>query len=107
EVIDTPVEVESRTHAHVPAKLSGRIVFDGVTFGYSPSAPVLSEVSFGTEPGQVIGIFGTTGAGKSSLLSLIPRFYDPQRGRILADGRDLRELDIDAYRRQVGIVYQE
>ena len=58
-------------------------------------------------PGQVIGIFGMTGAGKSSLLGLIPRFYDPQRGRILADGHDLRDLDLDAYRRQIGIVYQE
>jgi len=107
EVLDTPVEVESHTNAHVPATLNGRIVFDDVTFGYSPNAPVLSGLSFETEPGQVIGIFGTTGAGKTSLLSLIPRFYDPQRGRILADGRDVRELDVDAYRRQIGIVYQE
>ena len=69
--------------------------------------PVLRDVSFAAAPGQVIGIFGMTGAGKSSLLGLIPRFYDPQRGRILADGRDLRDLDLDAYRRQIGIVYQE
>jgi ATP-binding cassette subfamily B protein len=55
----------------------------------------------------VIGIFGMTGAGKTSLLGLIPRFYDPQGGRVLADGHDLRELDVDAYRRQIGIVYQE
>ena len=55
----------------------------------------------------MIGIFGGTGAGKSTLMSLIPRFYDPQRGRILADGQDLRDLDLDAYRRQIGMVYQE
>ena len=68
---------------------------------------MLTEVSFEAKPGQVIGIFGMTGAGKSTLLGLVPRFYDPQAGRILADGRDLRELDLDAYRRQIGIVYQE
>ncbi|MGD0259391.1 MAG: ABC transporter ATP-binding protein [Verrucomicrobiota bacterium] len=107
EVLDTPSEVQNRPHAVVPAQLTGRLAFEGVTFGYLPEANVLQEVSFEAAPGQVIGIFGMTGAGKSSLLSLIPRFYDPQRGRILADGRDLRELDLDAYRRQIGIVYQE
>jgi ATP-binding cassette subfamily B protein len=68
---------------------------------------VLEEISFEAEAGQVVGIFGMTGAGKSSLLGLIPRFYDPQRGRILADGEDVRDLELDAYRRQIGIVYQE
>jgi ATP-binding cassette subfamily B protein len=107
EVLDTPLEVQNRPNAIVPARLTGRLAFEGVTFGYLPEANVLEEVSFEAEPGQVVGIFGATGAGKSTLLSLIPRFYDPQRGRILADGRDLRELDLDAYRRQIGIVYQE
>ncbi len=107
EVLDTPSEVQNRPDAIVPARLGGRLAFENVTFGYSPDAPVLREVSFAGAPGSVIGIFGMTGAGKSSLLGLIPRFYDPQRGRILADGRDLRELDLDAYRRQIGIVYQE
>ena len=68
---------------------------------------MLAEISFEAKSGQVIGIFGMTGAGKSTLLGLIPRFYDPQQGRILADGQDLRELDLDAFRRQIGIVYQE
>jgi ATP-binding cassette subfamily B protein len=87
--------------------LKGRIVFDRVTFGYHAENPVLNEISFEAAPGQIIGIFGMTGAGKSTLLSLIPRLYDPQGGRILADGQNLRDLEIDAYRRQVGIVYQE
>src|SRR6202034_1400140 len=82
-------------------------VFDKVTFGYNAGNPVLRDVSFEAKPGQVVGIFGMTGAGKSTLLSLIPRFYDPQRGNILIDGRDLRELDLDGYRRQIGLVYQE
>ena len=107
EVLDTPSEVQNRPHAIAPGRLTGRLAFEGVTFGYLPEVSVLQDVSFEAAPGQVIGIFGMTGAGKSSLLSLIPRFYDPQRGRILADGRDVRDLDLDAYRRQIGIVYQE
>jgi len=107
EVLDTPTEVQSRPGAFVPAKVSGRIQFESVTFGYHPETPVLHEVSFTAEPGQVVGVFGMTGSGKTSLLSLIPRFYDPQRGRILVDGRDIRDLDLDGYRRHVGIVYQE
>ncbi|MGO9588091.1 MAG: ABC transporter ATP-binding protein [Limisphaerales bacterium] len=107
EVMDTPVEVQSRSDAVKPGRLTGRMVFEKVTFGYHADRPVLTDVSFEAKPGQVIGIFGMTGAGKSSLLGLIPRFYDPLAGRILADGKDLRELDLDAYRRQIGIVYQE
>jgi ATP-binding cassette subfamily B protein len=107
EVLDAPFEVQNKRDAIVPARLKGGIVFEQVTFGYLPEAPVLREVSFEAAPGRIIGIFGMTGAGKSSLLGLIPRFYDPQRGRILADGHDLRELNLDAYRRQIGIVYQE
>jgi ABC-type multidrug transport system fused ATPase/permease subunit len=107
EVLDTPVDVQSRPGAIVPARLKGHIVFDNVTFGYLPDKPVLSGVSFEAKPGQVVGIFGMTGSGKTALLGLVPRFYDPAGGRVLADGQDLRELDLDAYRRQTGIVYQE
>ena len=107
EVLDTPVEVQSRKDAAVPGRLTGRIVFDSVTFGYAADKPALDGISLEAKPGQVIGIFGMTGAGKSTLLGMIPRFYDPQGGRVLADGRDLRELDLDAFRRQIGIVYQE
>ncbi len=107
EVLDTPTEVQTRPGAFVPAQLSGRVEFEKVCFGYHPDVPVLQNISFTALPGQVLGVFGITGAGKSSLLSLIPRFYDPQSGRILVDGRDLRDLDLDGYRRNVGIVYQE
>jgi ATP-binding cassette subfamily B protein len=107
EVMDTPVEVQTRPNAIKPGRLTGRIAFENVSFGYQADRPVLKEVSFGGKPGQIIGIFGMTGAGKSSLLGLIPRFYDPNAGRILADGKDLRELELDAFRRQIGIVYQE
>jgi len=107
EVLDTPIAVQSRPGAIKPGQLTGRMVFENVTFGYHANQPVLTDVSFTAKPGQVIGIFGLTGSGKSSLLSLLPRFYDPVAGRILADGKDLRELDLDAFRRQIGIVYQE
>jgi ATP-binding cassette subfamily B protein len=107
EVLDMPCEVEIKPGAIIPRKLAGTIVFENVRFGYHSDTPVLRDISFEAKPGQVIGIFGMTGTGKSSLLSLIPRFYDPQGGRILADGHDLRDLELDSYRRQIGIVYQE
>lgn len=107
EVLDTPLEVQSKPGAISPRRLTGSIVFDRVTFGYTPELPVLREISFEAKPGQVIGIFGMTGAGKTSLLSLIPRFYDPQQGRVLADNMDARNLELDQYRRRIGIVYQE
>ena len=107
EVLDAPLEVTDKPDAVVPARLSGRIVFERVTFGYTADSPVLKDISFEARPGQVVGIFGMTGAGKTSLLSQVPRFYDPQGGRILVDGIDLRDLDLDQYRRQIGIVYQE
>lgn len=107
EVLDTPIEVQTKPATVAPARFTGRLVFEGVTFGYNAGEPVLRDISFTAESGQVVGIFGMTGAGKSSLLSLIPRFYDPQQGRILADGHDLRDLDLDVYRRSIGIVYQE
>jgi len=107
EVLDMPLGVESKPDAIIPKRLTGRIAFEAVTFGYAPENPALHEVSFEAQPGQVVGLFGMTGSGKSTVLSLIPRFYDPQGGRVTADGVDLRELDLDAFRRQVGIVYQE
>jgi len=107
EVLDTPLEVQSKPDAIVPARLKGAVAFQKVTFGYTPDAPVLRDLSFEAAPGQLVGVFGMTGAGKSTVLSLIPRFYDPQQGRILVDGQDVRDLDLDAFRRQIGLVYQE
>ena len=107
EVLDTPSEVASRPGAADPGRLTGRLTFENVSFGYQAETPVLQSISFEAEPGMVVGIFGMTGSGKSTLLSLIPRLYDPQQGRILAGGTDLRDLDLDDYRRQIGIVYQE
>jgi ATP-binding cassette subfamily B protein len=107
EVLDTPVEVQNRATPLILAGLTGKLVFEQVSFGYHTDTLVLCDISFEAKPGQVVGLFGMTGAGKTALLSLIPRFYDPRSGRILADGSDLRDLDLDAFRRQIGIVYQE
>jgi ABC-type multidrug transport system fused ATPase/permease subunit len=107
EVMDTPVDVQSKPNATVATTISGKVAFENVTFGYAPEKPALENISFEAKPGQIIGIFGMTGAGKSTLLGMLPRFYDPKEGRILIDGNDLRDLELDAYRRQVGIVYQE
>ncbi|HTL56804.1 MAG TPA: ABC transporter ATP-binding protein [Candidatus Limnocylindrales bacterium] len=107
EVLDTPSEVENIPDAKMVTQVTGHVTFDHVSFGYQPDALVLRDISFQAKPGQVIGIFGMTGSGKSSLLSLIPRFYDPQQGCIRVDGLDLRQLDLDSFRRRIGIVYQE
>jgi ATP-binding cassette subfamily B protein len=107
EVLDAPIEVRSPA---VPRRLSnarGGVRFERVSFGYSAAEPVLHELDFNVEPGRRVGIFGPTGAGKSTLMALIPRFYDVTAGRVLIDGVDVRELDIDELRRQIGVVFQE
>jgi len=85
----------------------GEVKFESVTFGYDPASPVLHEVSFEATPGKTIALVGSTGSGKSTLISLIPRFYDPQAGRILIDGHEIRHVKMEAIRRAVGIVFQE
>jgi len=94
-------------NATEPAPFKGAIVFDRVAFAYKPEAPVLKEVSFTIEPGQFVGFVGATGGGKSTVASLIPRFYDPTAGRILVDGVDVREYRLAGLRSQVGIVLQD
>ena len=106
EIFDAPVEVKNSSHFIAPPRLSGKIQFDHVHFGYAGDE-VLKGISFEVKPGQSIGILGATGSGKSTLLSLIPRFYDPTRGRVLIDDIDVREFDVDGFRRQVGVVFQE
>jgi ATP-binding cassette subfamily B protein len=85
----------------------GEIVFDDVSFGYLPSAPVLSDVSIRIAPGETVACVGPTGAGKSTMAKLVTRFYDPTAGRILIDGHDLRDVTLESLRRQIGVVPQE
>ncbi len=107
EVLDAPLEVEDPKRPQVPRDLRGRLSFENVEFGYAADQPVLTGLSFEIEPGACVAVLGATGAGKSTLLSLIPRFYDPTRGRILLDGVDLKQLGLDYLRRNIGLVFQE
>lgn len=107
EVLSAPVEIESPPN---PVKLPharGAVAFEGVTFGYTAADPMLQDINLNVPPGACIAILGATGSGKSTLMSLIPRFYDPVAGRICIDGHDVRELDLADLRHAVGMVFQE
>jgi ABC-type multidrug transport system fused ATPase/permease subunit len=88
-------------------KIEGEITFDHVAFAYDQSCPVLRDVSFQVKPGQMVGVVGPTGGGKSTIMSLIPRFYDPGAGKVLVDGIDVRDYRLQALRDQIGYVLQE
>lgn len=90
-----------------PGRIQGSIRFEHVAFGYEKDVPVLRDVSFEIRPGQVVGVVGPTGSGKSTVLSLIPRFYETTGGRILIDDKDVRSLKLSALRDQIGFVLQE
>jgi ATP-binding cassette subfamily B protein len=107
EILDTPVEIQSRPGALRPDRFGGAVRFEGVSFAYKVHEPVLHEIDLDVAPGRCVAIVGATGAGKSALMSLIPRFYDPTAGRVLVDGVDVRELDLDNLRRNIGLVFQE
>jgi ATP-binding cassette subfamily B protein len=109
EVIDMTPDIQDQPAPIVMEKITGRVVFDSVTFSYNGNTgdAVLKGVSFTAEPGQTVAILGTTGAGKSSLVHLIPRFYDVKSGRVTIDGIDVRELDQESLRRQIGIALQD
>lgn len=107
EVLDTPVQIVSPPNAIRLGRARGEIAFEHVTFGYKPDSPVLHDLSFTIRPGECLAITGETGSGKSTLLSLIMRFYDVNTGQIRLDGHDLRQLEIDSLRRNIGLVFQE
>jgi ATP-binding cassette subfamily B protein/subfamily B ATP-binding cassette protein MsbA len=85
----------------------GHVLFDRVSFGYQPGQPVLRAIELELLPGQTLALVGRTGAGKSTLASLLPRFFDPWDGRVLVDGHDLREVTLRSLREQIAIVLQE
>ncbi len=107
ELLDTPVEIDSRPDAARLRGMRGEVQFENVEFRYKPDDVAIENISFTVKQGQCVAILGATGSGKSTLLSLIPRFYDPTRGRILVDGRDVRELNLEDLRRGIGMVFQE
>jgi ATP-binding cassette subfamily B protein len=107
EILDAPVEIKNKPEAIRLPRAKGNVRFEGVTFRYREQEPVLKDIDFEVPAGSIIAITGATGSGKSSLLSLIPRFYDPDQGRVLLDGIDVRDLDLDDLRRNIGLVFQE
>ncbi len=108
EILDAPNEVTDKPGAIPLPPIRGEVVFDHVSFRYFGSSElVLDDVSFRAEPGQTVAILGATGSGKSSIINLIPRFYDVTSGRVLIDGYDVRDVTIESLRRQIGIVLQE
>ena len=106
-ILDTDKVIVDRPHARQLDSVRGEIVFEHVAFGYDPAAPVLRDVSFRIEPGQLVGVVGTTGGGKSTVVSLIPRFYDADCGRVLIDGSDVKDVTKASLRGQIGFVLQD
>jgi subfamily B ATP-binding cassette protein MsbA len=106
-ILDIDMSIQERPDAREPEAFKGGIAFEHVAFSYSPEVPVLQDVSFSIAPGQFVGVVGATGSGKSTIVSLIPRFYDPTAGRILIDGSDSREYTLQGVRRQIAFVLQD
>ena len=97
EIIDAKSDVEDEPGAQPLPAIKGAVAFENVTFRYfGGETPVLSEVSFSAEPGQTIALLGMTGSGKSTVINLIPRFYDPSDGRVLIDGHDVRTVTLES-----------
>ena len=106
-ILETDSVIRESASAREPEAIRGDISFDHVAFGYNKDEPVLLDVSFTVKKGELIGIVGTTGGGKSTVVSLIPRFYDPTSGFVRIDGVDIREYKLDPLRSQIGFVLQD
>ncbi|HEY9854657.1 MAG TPA: ABC transporter ATP-binding protein [Stenomitos sp.] len=107
QLLDTPPAIQDKPDAHVPEGLVGGISFEHVWFAYDDEHWVLKDVSFEVKPGETVAFVGHTGAGKSSILSLVARFYEAQRGVVRVDGEDVRDLGQAALRRGIGFVLQD
>jgi ATP-binding cassette subfamily B protein len=107
EIAETPRNVEDLPNAREVKIENGKLELENVTFGYAKDRPVLNNVTFTVQPGEKIAILGATGSGKSSLIYLIPRFYDIQSGSIRIDGTDIREFKLASLRKQIGVVLQD
>jgi ATP-binding cassette subfamily B protein len=105
-LLDTPPDVLDEAGAQALPRINGHVKFEDVVFGYKPDRPVLHGISFEAQPGQMIALVGATGSGKSSIVSLIARFYQPQSGRVLVDGHDIRHVTGLSLHKQMGLVLQ-
>jgi ATP-binding cassette subfamily B protein len=107
EVLDTKPEIPEAEGSVKLDRIAGSVEFRHVSFSYEPGKPVLHDVSFVVEPGDVVGLVGPSGAGKSTLVQLLSRFYEVEEGEVLIDGHDLRQLSLRSLRQQIGVVLQE
>lgn len=107
EVLDTDVDIVNPENAFKPTDPKGEIEFKNVSFGYNDGIDILSDISFKAKPGSIVGIIGSTGCGKSSLVNLIPRLYDVTGGELLIDGVNVKNYDIEALRELTGVVLQK
>jgi ATP-binding cassette subfamily B protein len=107
EILDAPIEVKSATQARRQPRLTGHVTFEHVSFAYDGAEAVVRDIDLDVKAGQCVAILGATGAGKSVLMSLVPRFFDPTSGRVLIDGIDVRQIELDDLRRNIGLVFQE
>lgn len=107
EIMDTPADIQDKPDAKDLPPIKGKVEFDHVSFYYDPEKPVLNDVTFTAEPGQTIALVGATGAGKSTIVNLISRFYDVCGGALRIDGHDVRDVKIDSLRKQMSVMMQE
>jgi ATP-binding cassette subfamily B protein len=107
EVLDTTPEIPEEPGSIKIGEIEGRVEFRNVQFGYEPGKPVLIDISFAIEPGEMVGLVGPSGAGKTTLVQLLSRFYDAEEGQVLIDGYDVKELSLRSLRQQIGVVLQE
>ncbi len=106
-ILDTGVIIEEKTDAISLPHIEGRIAYEDMTFSYEPGTPVLRNIKLEIEPNTTVALVGPTGAGKTTMVNLLYRFYDPQEGRITIDGHDLKELNIKSFRKRMAIVLQD
>jgi ATP-binding cassette, subfamily B, bacterial len=106
-IIGTDMTVKDSPHAITAPPYEGAVTFEDVTFGYTPGEPVLQHLSFTVKPGQTLALVGFSGTGKSTIVNLLLRFFDPWQGRILIDGQDIRRFTLESLRRQMSVVLQE
>ena len=107
ELMETPLGIQDPAHAKKWDNPRGHLQFDHVTFGYDRNQPVIKDVSFEVAPGEMVGIVGRSGSGKSTMVNLLGRFYDVQEGAVLVDGIDVRNLSMQSLRENLGIVFQD
>jgi len=107
ELLDTAPDIRDRPGAEALSTVRGEVRFEDVSFQYRKDQDVLQDVSFTAAPGEMVALVGHSGGGKTTLSKLVPRFYDPDKGAVLVDGRDLRDVTVRSLREQVAVVFQE